>query len=226
MPEFRFALRSTIPVLVGYLVIGVGFGLLIQQAGYSWWFALLMSLLVFAGAAQYLSVGFLTQGAGLAEVAGLTFLLNARHMVYGLSLLEKYKSAGVFKPYLVFALTDETYALNAGLVIPKNLEPRKVYFLISLLDQSYWCLGTVIGALAGSMIPFPLEGIDFALTALFTVLVAEQWQQHKKKMPFFIGLAVSVLSLVFLGPSGMLLPSIASGFLALLLVKGRLPVEE
>ncbi|MDR1949396.1 MAG: AzlC family ABC transporter permease [Spirochaetaceae bacterium] len=174
---FFAALRYSVPVLLGYTAIGIAFGLLLVDAGYPWWLSLVMSLLMYAGAGQYIGVGLFAAGAGLPEAALVQLVVNARHMAYGLSMLKRFDAAGSFKPYLVFALTDETFALLSSLKDEDLETPENrgfFMFLVSLLDQLYWVLGSVIGAVAGTLIPFNMEGIGFALTALFVVLMIEQ----------------------------------------------------
>ena len=239
-PEFRFAFRQTIPVLLGYLAIGLAFGLMLAGAHYPWWLALVMCLVIYAGAAQYLAVSLFSANAGLAETALMVFLINARHMVYGVSLLERFRGFGAVKAYLIFALTDETYALESSLKEPPGLDRRRVYLYISALDQSYWTIGGLIGALAGSFLPIPTTGLGFALTALFMVLVVEQAKGRLPEVapveaansgpvlnrvsclsPFIIGLAACALSWLIFGVSAMLLPAIGLGILALVVQEFR-----
>ena len=175
--EFPFAFTTTIPVLLGYIAIGMAFGLMLVAAGYPWWLAPIMSVLMYAGAGQYLAVSLFVANAGWWEVALFTFLVNSRHMVYGVSLLNRFYGFGWHKLYMIFALTDETYALQTSLKEPVGLQRKQVYFYIALLDHLYWILGGLLGAVAGSLLPIPTKGIGFALTALFMVLVIEQWRQ-------------------------------------------------
>ncbi len=231
-PELAFALRQTVPVLLGYLAIGLAFGLMLAGAHYPWWLAPLMSIVLYAGAAQYLAVSLFTANTGLAETALMIFLVNARHMVYGVSLLERFRSFGAAKAYLIFALTDETYALQTSLKEPPGLDRQKIYLLISSLDHAYWILGSLIGALAGSLLPLPTAGLGFALTALFMVLTVEQvkgrwsangnpsalWRQRLGQLlPFVIAIVACILSLALFGQKSMLLPSIGIGIAALVL---------
>jgi 4-azaleucine resistance transporter AzlC len=223
-PEFAFAFRQTIPVLLGYLAIGLAFGLMMAAAHYPWWLAAGMCLVVYAGAAQYLAVSLLSTNAGLAETALMVFLVNARHMVYGVSLLERFRGLGAAKAYLIFALTDETYALVTSLKDPPGLDRKKVYLFISGLDQAYWTMGGLLGALAGSFLPIPTAGMGFALTALFMVLVVEQARDRLpgpvlRFAPFIIGVAASALSLALFGSASMLLPAIGIGLAALIITE-------
>ncbi len=192
------AFRYSIPVLLGYSAIGMAFGLLLVNAGYPAWLALLMSVVIYAGTAQYMAVGLFASGAGLWECLLVTFVVNARHMAYGVSLLKKLRVSGPFAPYIVFALSDETFALLSG---APDTEDRGLFmFFVSLFDQCYWVLGTVIGALAGSLLPWKLEGFDFALTALFVVLLVEQVLRVRQALPFVLTAVVSVACPLILGP--------------------------
>ena len=168
------ALRASLPVLFGYVPLGIAFGLLFDSLGHPWYFATLMGLLVFAGAAQFLAVGLLAAHAGLLEVAITTFLLNSRHLFFGLSLLTRFRVGGWRKLYLVFGLTDETYSLLTGTRPPDGV-PRVSYDLwVTGLNQLWWVSGCTLGALLGQAVAFDTTGLDFTLTALFAVLVLEQ----------------------------------------------------
>ena len=204
----KTAFISTIPVMTGYLVLGFGFGIILKANGYGIWLAFLMSLTIYAGSMQYVAVGLLTGGASLITSALTTLMVNARHLFYGISMLERYKDTGKRKPYLIFALTDETYSLVCTDNLPVPEENRKnYYFFVSLFNQSYWVTGSVLGAVAGSLISFNSEGIDFALTALFLTVFIEQWLSTKKHIPALIGVGVSVVCLIIFGSDNFLIPT-------------------
>ena len=200
------ALRDTVPVLSGYMVLGMGFGILMYSKGYGVLWSLAMSLFVYAGSMQYLAVDLLCGGATLISTAITTLLVNARHLFYGISMVDKYKNVGKKKPYLIFALTDETYSLVCTEHADKSEEERKrYYFFVSIFNHIYWVSGSVIGALLGEIIPFSTEGIDFALTALFVTVFVEQWQSTKDHVPALIGVACSVICLALFGPGDFLI---------------------
>ena len=212
------AFKHSIPVLLGYVTIGIAFGFLLSDSGYPWWLAPLMSLWMFAGAAQFIAVGFFAAGTSLWEACLVQLVVNARHAAYGLSMLSHYKDTGSLKPYLVFSLTDETFALLSS---PKEMafeEKRLFMFYVSLLDQSYWVLGSTAGALFGAFIPFDMEGIGFALTALFVVLMIEQILKSKKAGVFIISGAAALAAVILIpGSVSLLLALVIALFLSFIL---------
>ena len=224
------AFPVTVPVLMGYLAIGIAFGLMLQEIGYNFIWAFFMSLTIYAGSGQYLGVTLLATAAGLGTVALMTLLINFRHLVYGLSMLEKFRGMGWRKLYMIFSLTDETYAQLSSARAPVGVDPKNFYFAIALLDQSYWILGSVIGAVAGAVIPFSTEGVDFAMTALFVVIAVDQWKAYQKHLPALIGGAVTVVFLIILGSvfgqDQMLLISLGVIVLLLLILRDRLEEKE
>ena len=216
------AFPVTIPVLMGYLAIGMAFGFMLQAVGYNFIWAFFMSLSIYAGSGQYLGVSLLSTGAALGTVALMTLIINFRHLVYGLSMLEKFRGMGIRKLYMIFSLTDETYALLSSAQAPVGVNPRNFYFAIALLDQSYWILGSVIGAVAGAVIPIDTTGIDFAMTALFVVIAVEQWETYRSHLPAVLGAVATLVSLLVVGAENMLLPALAIIVVALLLLRERL----
>lgn len=223
MRELRYAFRQTVPVLCGYLFLGLAFGLLLQQAGYGWPWAVLTSVIVYAGSMQFVLVGLLGGGfASLLSVALTTLSVNSRHLFYGLSFLETFRKMGRAKPYMIFSLTDETYSLLCNLQPPKELDADRVRLYIALLDHAYWVAGSAAGAILGSVLPFDLTGIDFAMTALFVVIFVDQWRGAKSRLPAVAGLGFGLLWLVVLGPDRFLLPALVCTVLVLLLCRGTL----
>lgn len=224
------AFPVTVPVLMGYLAIGMAFGFMLQAIGYNFIWAFFMSLTIYAGSGQYLGVSLLSAAAALGTVALMTLLINFRHLVYGLSMLEKFRGMGWRKLYMIFSLTDETYALLSSAQAPVGVDPRSFYFAIALLDQSYWILGSVIGAVAGEILPISTEGIDFAMTALFVVIAVDQWKAYQKHLPALIGGVVTILFLLILGQlfgqQQMLIVSLAVIVVLLLVLRDRLEEKE
>lgn len=203
----RYAFRKTIPVFLGYLFLGLAFGLSLQEGGYSFWWALLASSIIYAGSIQFVLVSFLAGGTSLPVVAVMTLLINSRHAFYGLTFVEKFRKMKTY-PYMVFSLTDETYSLLCSLKIPPELDEKKTMFLISFFDQCYWVLGSVLGAALGEILPFDMTGIDFAMTALFVTIFVEQWIEAKSHLPAMIGLCSSLICLLIFGGNSFILPSL------------------
>jgi len=193
-PLFAKALRFSFPVLLGYLAIGSAFGFLLADAGYPWWLAPAMGIIMYAGAGQYIALGLFAAGTTLWEAVLVQLMVNARHVAYGFSMMNRFREAGPLRLYLIFGLTDETFALLSSM--PETADKRsgtRLMFLVTLLNQSYWILGSLAGALAGALIPFGTEGIGYALTALFIVLMAEQMLRLRKPGVFAVSAAAAVL---------------------------------
>lgn len=221
---FRKAFPYTIPVLTGYLFIGIAFGVMYAEKGYSFLWAILMSLLVYAGSGQYLAVNFFTPGISFVQVIFMTLMVNIRHIFYGISLLDKFNQMGEKRWYMIFGLTDETYSLLCTTKIPEGVEEEKFLFAISIMNQSYWVIGSAIGGLAGSFLPFNSEGIDFAMTALFVVIFVEQWMDAKNRIPETIGVAAAFLCLQIFGADSFVLPSML--LIIMILFAGRRKLDE
>lgn len=221
---FRSAFLDTLPVMAGYLVIGLGFGILAQANGYGFWWVLAMSTLVYAGSMQYVAITLLTGGVSLLTAGLTTLVVNARHLFYGLSMIDRYKGAGKVKPYLIFALTDETYSLVCADKIPEGAPRHRYYLAVSLLNHGYWIVGSVLGVLAGMIIPFNTTGVDFAMTALFLTVLVEQWRATKDHLPAILGGVSSVACLLIVGKENFLIPAMAAiGLLLLLTRKKEVP---
>ena len=217
---FKPALAATLPVMAGYLILGFGFGIIIKANGYSTVLAAAMSIFIYAGSMQYVAIGLMTGGASLITTALTTLMVNIRHLLYGVSMLEKYQNTGKAKPYLIFALTDETYSLVCGELPGLAPEDRTNYeLLVSLLNHLYWIVGSIAGAVAGSLIRFNSQGIDFALTALFLTVFLDQWHATDKHLPALIGVGASVICLLTFGSDRFLIPAML--LIALLLSLDR-----
>ena len=203
----RAAFPATIPVLTGYLCIGMAYGLLMANAGYGVFWALLLSLLCYAGSMEFVAVSLLTAGFDPVQALLMALMINARHAFYGLSMLEKYRGTGWARPFLIFSLTDETFSLVSTLEPPDGVTRRDFYFWISLLDYLYWQVGSVLRALIGGMLPFDTTGLDFALTALFIVLFLEQWRKRENRPAALIGLGCTAVSLAVVGADRLVIPA-------------------
>lgn len=213
------AARSSLPVMAGYIVLGMGFGIIMKTKGYGFIWTFAMSAFIYAGSMQYVAVDLITGGASLITAAITTFMVNARHLFYGISMVDKYRGAGKKKPYMIFALTDETYSLVCG-EVPVEEEDRHAYsFWLSVMNQTYWVSGSVLGALVGGVIPFSTEGIDFALTALFVTVFVEQWLSTRDHVSAAIGVVCSAACLAIFGSGSFLIPAMITITLALTALK-------
>ena len=186
----------------------------------------LMSIFIYAGSMQYVAVSLITSGATFIATALTTLMVNARHLFYGITMIDKYKKTGKKKPYLIFALTDETYSLVCSGKSPEDTDFRKYAFLVSLFNHIYWVLGTLIGSVAGASISFNSKGVDFAMTALFISVFTEQWKSTNNHIPAITGVLASVFSLIFFGAENFLIPAMIIITLILIMRKNRINREE
>lgn len=215
------AFVKTLPVMAGYIVLGIGFGILLRNAGFQVGYALAMSLFIYAGSMQYVGVGLLAGGASVLSAILTTVMVNARHLFYSISMIETYKDAGKYKPYMIFALTDETYSLLCDGTAPEGVDPNRYRFLVSLFNHCYWVTGSVLGSLLGAVLPFSTAGIEFSMTALFIASFTEQWMSTHDHIPALTGLLSTLLCLVLFGPERFLIPAMLLMTLALSLLKGK-----
>lgn len=215
------AFIKTEPVMLCYIPIGIAFGFLMVKSGFSWFLSVIMSVLIYSGAGQFLAIEFFVNNSPHIDIIIATLLLNLRHSFFGLSLFEKFANTKLFKPYLIFALTDETFALITTSEVPEEKLKSRYYFFISLFNQLYWITGTLIGALIGQIIKFDLKGLGFALTALFVVLTIEQYNKIKRIKPFLIAFFSGIICLLFINNKYMLLVSILLSILLIILFKGK-----
>jgi len=214
------AFLDTVPVLTGYLFLGMGFGiLLIEQTGKGVLWALFMAVCMLAGSGQYLAVSLMAGGASVLSAALATFLVNARHIFYGISLVDAYKGAGRKKFYMIFGLTDETYSLVTQNQPPEGMTRHQYCFVVTMLDHIYWVIGCVLGNVAGAVLPISFEGVEFVLTALFVTMFVEQWLSSKNHLPAIIGVVSTGVCLAIFGSEIFLIPSMA--LIAVLLVVSR-----
>ena len=221
----KAAFYKSLPVMVGYLIIGFGFGILLRSAGYGLLWAVSMSLFIYAGSMQYVGVSLITAPASLLTAALTTFMINARHLFYSISMIGKYRGAGIWKPYLIFALTDETYAILSG-----EDEKRKDFypfcFLVSLFNHLYWILGTALGSILAAALPFPTEGVGFSMTALFVAAYAGQWASGQHRLPALLGLGLTFLCRLVFGRDLFLIPAMVLITLALLGIRRKEEAHE
>jgi len=220
----KAVLIKTLPVMAGYIVLGIGFGILLRVNGYGLGYAILMSILIYAGSLQYVGVSLIAGGAGLLTTALTSLMVNGRHLFYGISMIDKYKGAGKKKPYLMFSLSDETYSLVCDGEYPEGEDKYTYWTMISAFDQCYWVIGTIIGSIVGGVLKFNSAGIEFSMTALFVTVFVEQWLSVKEHRPALIGLAASALCLIIFGSSKFLIPSMI--LITVLLFVMKKPLES
>lgn len=221
---FKYALKNCFPVILGYLAAGFAFGLMFTSAGFHFIFAIIMSAVIYTGAGQYLAVDMFSANFSFFQMFIMTFLINSKHLFYGLSLLEDFKLTGKKRPYMVFSLTDETYAVLTTTTPPENIDKAKYMFYVAVINHISWISGSSLGAIFGSVVKFNTTGLDFAMTALFFVLLIEQLKTFKSRLPFIIGGLSAFVSMFILGKSNMLLGGAILSVIFLLIFRKR--IEE
>jgi len=209
------AFPHTIPILTGFMFLGIAYGILMNLSGFSPIYPIMMSILVFSGTAQFVSVSLLLGSFDPLGAFVLMLMTGARHLFYGLAMLDKYKGTGWRKPYLIFSMCDESFSVNCTVDPPEGVDKKRFMFFVSLLNQLYWIIGTAIGAIFGSLVSFDAEGLDFVMTALIIVLFLEQLLKEKSYLSSSVGLAASTASLLLFGADNFIIPAML-GILALL----------
>ena len=220
----RFAVKNTVPIFFTYLFIGIAFGILMSDAGYSVLLTTASSLFIYAGSMQLVMVPMMASGASLLSLAVMAFFVNARHVFYGIGFIEKFRRMGWRSPYMILALTDETYSVLCSVKYDEGLDQARASFLIALLNHSYWIFGSFVGACAGRFLQFDMRGIEFSATALFLVVVVNQWRQYRSRLPFLTAAVSSLGFYLLLGKEYFLIPTLVSCLAGLLLL--RKPVEQ
>ena len=230
MGSYAYAMRRafpyTIPVLAGYLFIGLAFGVLFADKGYNVLWAILMSIVVYAGSGQYLAVNFFVPGFSILQAVFLTLMVNVRHIFYGLSLVDRYNRFDWKRWYLIFGMTDETYSLICTTDVPDDVDEEKFLLSITLLNQLYWVIGTILGSVIAGTLPFSSEGVEFAMTALFIVMFVELWCHRNNRLPELIGICASMVCLLVFGADNFVLPTMLLIIAVIMLGKKRIGKEE
>ena len=224
MKALKCAFPHTIPIMTGFLFLGMSYGIYMHVSGFSFWYPMLMAMTIFAGSVEFVCVNFLLGAFNPLQAFIVTLILNARHIFYGISMLDQFKGMGWKKIYLIFGMCDETFSVNYTADIPKDVDSGWFMFFVTLLNQIYWVLGATLGGLFGSLIMFNNEGLDFVMTAMFVVIFLEQYLKDKNHLSSYIGLSVSLLMLIFFGADNFMIPAI-SGILVCLSV-ARKSMEE
>ncbi|WP_313164832.1 AzlC family ABC transporter permease [Sedimentibacter sp.] len=220
------AFPHTIPIMTGYIFLGAAYGIIMNSKGYGVIWALLMSLIVYAGSAQYVAITFLTSVFNPIYALFLTLMVNARHIFYGLSLMNKIKDTGKLKPFIIYWLSDETFSVLCAAEPKEGVDKGYFMFFIALLNYLYWALGTAMGSLIGNMMTFNTKGLDFALTALFVVIFISQWKSQKKHNPAIIGVLSSIVCLIIFGPNNFIIPSMIVILILLTIMKNKIEGDE
>ncbi|MCH5212447.1 MAG: AzlC family ABC transporter permease [Oscillospiraceae bacterium] len=219
----KSAFITSLPVMAGYIVLGAGFGVLLSAKGYSFWWAILMSVTMFAGTGQYIGVNILASGASVISAALITLMVNARHIFYGVSMIENYRGMGWRKWYAAFGLTDETYSLLClNPELPEGANRSNFNFLVTLMNHIYWIFGGFLGAIIGSAIAFNSAGIDFSMTALFVSIFVEQWEKTKLHLPAIWGFVISLICLIIFGADSFLIPAMIGICAGLFIMRGKI----
>lgn len=219
MKELRFALKQTFPIFFAYIFLGIAFGIMMTEASFSILTTVLCSCFIYAGSMQIAMIPMLVAGASFPVLAIMTFFINARHLFYGVGFIDKFRKSGWRYPYMVFALTDETYSILCSVSYPEGINQKNADFLIAITNQSYWVLGSFLGGIAGHFLPFDLSGIEFSATAFFLVVVLNQLSQYKSKIPVMTGLLSAVIFLIVLGPDYFIIPSLTVALITLIILR-------
>ncbi len=222
--SFLAAFPYTLPILAGFLFLGITYGIYMNVSGFSFIYPMLTSMLVFAGSAEFILVNMLLGVFDPIQTFFMILMINARHLFYGISLLEKYSGTGFKKIYLIFGMCDESFSINCSVDIPENADKGWFMFFVTLLNQSYWVTGATLGGIFGSFISFNTEGLDFAMTAMFVVIFLEQLLKEKNHTSSVLGVVFSVISLLIFGKDKFIIPAMLMIFAALLLL--RKPLEK
>ena len=221
---FRAAFPHTLPVMTGYLCLGTAYGIFMKTSGFPWFFPTLTSLIVFAGAMEFVTVNLLLQAFNPLNALALTLMVNARHLFYGLAMLERYRDAGLKKLYMIFGLTDETFSVNLTAEPPAGVDRQWFMFFITLMDHSYWVAGATLGGVFGSLVQFNARGLEFVMTALLLVVFLNNWMRERSHLPSLIGLAMAALARLAFPASGFVIPAMIGIIGALTLL--RAPMER
>lgn len=229
LKALKAAFPNTIPIMAGFGFIGITYGIYMRASGFSFFYPIFMSMVIFGGSLEFVAVEMLLSPFAPISVFMMALLIQARHLFYGLSMLEKYKNMGLKKLYLIFGLCDESFSINYTASIPEDVDKGWFMFWVTLLNQMYWVMGATIGALIGSLIKFEIKGISFVMTAMFVVIFLDQWMKEKIHISAFIGLGASLICLIIFGPDSFMLPTMIAILATLAIFKkplSKLEVEK
>ena len=219
---FRCAFPHTIPIFAGFWFLGLTYGIYMNVSGFRFWYPMLMSLTIFAGSMEFVAVNLLLGAFNPLQALAMALMINARHLFYGLSMLDKYRGTGWKKPYLIFGMCDESFSINYTAEIPEDVDRSWFMFFVTLLNHVYWFSGATLGGIFGSLIHFNTEGLDFVMTAMFVVIFIEQWLKEKRHTSALLGVGLSLLCLLVFGPGNFIIPAMLAILAALTGLRGRL----
>ena len=219
---FLAAFPHTIPILAGFLFLGITYGIYMNVSGFRFWYPMLMSMTIFAGSMEFVTTNLLLGAFHPLQAFVMTLMINARHLFYGLSMLDQYKGAGWKKFYLIFGMCDESFSINYSADIPDDVDKYWFMYFVTLLNQMYWVIGATLGGIFGSFIQFNTEGLDFVMTAMFVVIFIEQWLKDDNHTSALLGLFLSAVCLMLFGKDNFLIPSMIAIMGVLTIVRGTL----
>ena len=224
LKALKAAFPHTIPIFAGFWFLGLTYGIFMRASGFSFWYPMLMSLTIFAGSIEFVTVNLLTSAFNPVQALAMTLMINARHLFYGISMLDKFRDCGWKKPYLIFGMCDESFSINYTADIPEDADKGWFMFFVTLLNHFYWFSGSTLGGIFGSLLTFNTKGLDFVMTAMFVVIFLEQWLKEKNHTSALLGLGLSLLCLIAFGADRFMIPSMLAvlGVLTLL----RKPLEK
>ena len=220
----KCAFPHTIPIFAGFCFLGMTYGIYMKVSGFAFWYPMLMSLVIYGGSLEFVAVSMLLAPYAPMQAFLMTLMIQARHLFYGIALLDKFRGMGWKKPYLIFGMCDETFSINCTAEIPENVDRGWFYFFVTLLNQIYWVLGATAGGLVGGLIRFNTEGLDFVMTAMFVVIFLEQWRKEKRHDSAAVGMAASVVCLAIFGADNFLIPTMVC--ILAVLTALRKPLEQ
>lgn len=222
---FKAAFPYTIPIFAGFWFLGLTYGIYMNVSGFSFWYPMIMSLTIFAGSAEFVAVNMLLGAFNPLQAFAVTLMINARHLFYGISMLDKYKGTGLKKIYLIYGLCDESFSINYTADIPEDIDKGWFMFFVTALNNFYWFFGATLGGLFGSLISFNTEGLEFVMTAMFVVIFLEQWLKDKKHTSAILGLALSGICLVVFGAGNFMIPAMLAILIVLTLIRKPLEMD-
>ena len=221
---FKAAFPLTIPIFAGFWFLGLTYGIYMNVSGFSFWYPMFMSLTIFAGSVEFIAVNLLLGAFNPIQALAMTLMINARHLFYGISMLDKFKGTGLKEIYLIFGMCDETFSINYTANIPENVDKGWFMFFVTALNHFYWFFGATLGGIFGSLIRFNTEGLEFVMPAMFIVIFLEQWLKDRRHINALLGLAVSILCLAAFGSENFMIPAML-GILGILTIL-RKPLEK